>query len=127
MAFWWFMFVVLELMPLSLIVLGRLFMLRPPRKINTRFGYRTPRSMSNQETWDFAHRHAGRLWWVMGWPMLVASAFVMLLFRGGDTESIGRASLALLAAQAVCVLFVFYPTEKALRREFDEQGRRRVK
>lgn len=123
LTFWWFMFAMSLLMPLSMILLGRLLMLRPPRQINTLFGYRTPRSMKNQDTWNFAHRYAGRLWWVMGWPLLVVSAMAMFLVRGSEKELLGRAGLAVVAAQALCVLGVFFPTEKALHREFAGQGK----
>lgn len=32
----------------------------PPKKIDSLYGYRTPRSMKNQENWDFAQKMAAR-------------------------------------------------------------------
>ncbi len=33
---------------------------RPPKKINHFYGYRTRRSMANQEIWDFANRQSAK-------------------------------------------------------------------
>lgn len=39
---------------------------RPPKKINSFYGYRTAMSMKNRETWEFAHKHCGKLWSAWG-------------------------------------------------------------
>ncbi len=44
-----------------LIILSYLFMRFPPKKINAIYGYRTPRSMRNQEAWDFANKYSSEL------------------------------------------------------------------
>ena len=56
MALGVFMLILLLLMPLFMIVFGRVFMTNAPKDINTSFGYRTKRSMKNQDTWAFAHK-----------------------------------------------------------------------
>ena len=38
-----------------LLILGIIFYKFPPKKINSVYGYRTPRSMTNQDTWDSAN------------------------------------------------------------------------
>ena len=41
---------------------GGLFLWKcPPKNINGLIGYRTKRSMQNQESWDFAQRYAGKV------------------------------------------------------------------
>lgn len=44
-----------------LLVIGYLFMRFPPKKINSFYGYRTPRSMRSQEAWDFANKYSSAL------------------------------------------------------------------
>lgn len=41
-----------------ILVLAVLFKRFPPKKINHIYGYRTPRSMKNQEAWDCANRYS---------------------------------------------------------------------
>jgi uncharacterized membrane protein len=50
--------------------MGLVFRFRPPRKINSIYGYRTARSMASQEAWDAAHSLGGRVWLRLG-PMLI--------------------------------------------------------
>ena len=38
-----------------------IFVLRPPKKINNYYGYRTPQAMRDQKSWDFAQRFGARL------------------------------------------------------------------
>jgi uncharacterized membrane protein len=39
---------------------GLTWWIRPPRKINKIYGYRTNMSMKNKDTWDYAHRFYGK-------------------------------------------------------------------
>ena len=42
-----------------------------PKHINGMLGYRTTRSMKNMDTWKFAHDYCGKLWWKIGWVMIL--------------------------------------------------------
>lgn len=55
MGFWIFMLAMDLILPLSMVFLGRYFVRHAPGNINMLFGYRTARSMKNQDTWQFAH------------------------------------------------------------------------
>lgn len=41
---------------LPLLLIGYLYKIRPPKKINHMYGYRTKRSMKNQQVWDYANK-----------------------------------------------------------------------
>jgi len=45
------------------LILGFYYLKRPPKKINHWYGYRTRRSMANQEIWDFANRQSAKDFW----------------------------------------------------------------
>lgn len=60
MGFWIFMTSMTALLPVILLGLGTHFYRHPPQKINYIWGYRTRRSMKNQETWIFAHQYYGK-------------------------------------------------------------------
>ncbi|MBO5057040.1 MAG: SdpI family protein [Lachnospiraceae bacterium] len=62
MWFWWFMFVCDLLIPVFMIICGRMMWKNSPKSINGIIGYRTTRSMQNKDTWRFAHDYCGRLW-----------------------------------------------------------------
>ena len=62
MGFWVFMTSMELLLPLIMVGLGNYFLKGGPRQVNSMFGYRTARSMKNEDTWKFAHRHCGRIW-----------------------------------------------------------------
>lgn len=70
-AFWIFVLAMDLLIPGVMIGFGKAFMKNPPREINPGFGYRTPRSSKNQDTWDFAQREMGVVWYKWGKILLI--------------------------------------------------------
>ena len=125
LAMWIFMLVCNLLIPATMIGFGRMFTKNPPREINSGFGYRTSRSMKNQETWDFAHEYCGRLWNKVGWalvPLAVLGQALTLLCP--DTESMCLWSLVPTTAETVVMAAVYFPVERALKRNFDRDGKR---
>lgn len=45
--------------PVILIIFGWIMWKHPPKKVNKICGYRTKRSMTNMDTWKFAHDIVG--------------------------------------------------------------------
>lgn len=125
MWFWWFLFACDLLIPILMIVFGRMMWKHPPKKINGIVGYRTPASMKNTDTWKFAHEYCGRLWWKMGWVLFVPSAAVHVPFYRGSEAVIGTVSGILCAVQCVILIVSIFPTERALRRNFTREGIRK--
>lgn len=60
------MYLVIHLMlgPFILLI-GYLFKRFPPRKINSWYGYRTPRSMRSQQAWDEGNRYSANAFMVV--------------------------------------------------------------
>lgn len=125
MGFWIFMFVMELLIPLTLLCFGRRFMNRAPKEINHSFGYRTDRSMKNQDTWEFAHRYCGKIWFYSGLLMLPLSIIVMALVIGKENHTVGATGLVLCVLQMIPLMGAAIPTELALKKNFDETGHRR--
>ena len=125
MGFWVFMLAMNLIIPLSMIFLGKYFSKRAPGQINMLFGYRTARSMKNQDTWRFAHAYCGRLWWRGGWVLLLLSALGMLPFMHSSGDTLGTACIVFCLGQAALLVLSIFPTERALRRTFDDEGQRR--
>lgn len=125
MGFWFFMFFIDLICPFTMIGFGKLFLNNMPKHINSAFGYRTRMSSINQDTWEFAHQYAGKIWYIYGLVSLVPSIIIMLLVFGKSHDVIETAGTALEAVQLVLLVSVIVPTELALRKNFDRDGKRK--
>ncbi len=107
------------LIPLAVVVIGLLFTLRPPRRINMLYGYRTTRSMSSQAMWDEAHKVYGRISLRTG-PVLVVFAVVAKLLVPLPPEIL---SLCLLPFSFAALIAPLVVVEKHLKRLAQENTR----
>lgn len=129
MNFWIFMLVMNLLTPLVMIIYGRIFEKKPPKIARSKFafGYRTVMSMRNEETWEYAHRFFGKLWFRFGIAVGLISIIVLFFFIGKDKDTVGFAGMIICYVQLVAMLLPVIPTELALRRRFDKYGNRKDK
>lgn len=125
MWFWWFMFVCNLLIPVILIIVGRMMWKHCPKKINTVYGYRTKRSMKNMDTWRFAHNYCGRLWWKIGWFSLFPSVVVQIPFFESSEDVIGIVGGIICMIQVVILIASIFLTEAALKKTLNDDGTRR--
>lgn len=122
MWFWWIVFFSNLLTPVIMILAGRIMAKHCPKDINSAWGYRTKRSMKNMDTWKFAHKYCGELWWKVGWILFAASFLIQLPFYHRSIDTVGNVSLGLMGVQVVVLLVSIVPTELALKRKFDDNG-----
>ena len=125
MGFWIFMFVMDLLIPFTMIGFGALFTKNVPKNINMVFGYRSSMSMKNRDTWEFAHKFCGRIWYVCGLGLLAVAAIAMLFVIGKDIDLVGTVGGVVCMAELVPLVGSIVPTEIALRKNFDKLGNRR--
>lgn len=125
MGFWLFCTASCLLVPAVMLYFGWRFLKKPPKHINSFYGYRTSRSMKNQQTWDFAHQVCGRLWFRWGLVLLPLSLLAMLLVMGKDVEELGLWLIGVTVIQVVVLLGSIVPVERALKKNFDQFGRKR--
>ena len=124
-GFWFFILIMCLLTPAMMIGFGKFFMKGGPKQINDAFGYRTTRSMKNQETWRFAHQYIGKIWLYSGLALLPISIAVMLFVYGKSVDMTGIAGLIIVIAQMIVMICAIPFTEAALKRNFDDLGRHR--
>lgn len=129
MNFWIFMLVMNLLIPLVMIIFGRVFEKKPPKIGMSKFafGYRTIMSMRNADTWEYAHRFFGKLWFRFGIAVGVISIIALLFVIGKDKDTIGFAGLIICYVQMAVMLIPVIPTEISLRKRFDKNGNRKDK
>ena len=111
------------IVPLLMIGIGMLFMKIPPKRINYLYGYRTRRSMRNQDTWDFAHQYCGKICLVCGLVSIPFSLVPIWIVIGKSEQVINRIGIIVLVLQTVLLLATIIITERALKNNFDELGR----
>lgn len=125
MGFWIFCTAMVLLTPAVMLLFGRRFQKKPPKTINSLYGYRTTRSMKNQDTWDFAHRTCGKLWFRLGLALLPVSLLAMLTVLGRGTTPVGMACFVVVMIQMAVLVGSLFPVERALKKTFDDFGRKR--
>lgn len=118
MGFWLYCFAITLLCPGVMIAFGRRFGKRPPEKINRLYGYRTRRSMSSQEAWDFAHRCCGRIWLSLGLISVPPTILAMLCVLGKDAGAVGIRCGVVAAVQVVLLLTTIPVVEHQLKQNF---------
>lgn len=123
--FWIFVLAFNLLVPLIMIGFGKEFMKNPPKEINPGYGYRTTMSMKNKMTWDFAQKHMGKVWHRAGRVLLV-SAVPLLFVLGRDVGIVGTVGMIVCGVQLVVMLGSIAVTERALKQNFDKNGKRKT-
>lgn len=113
------------IVPAITILAGWFMWKHSPKEINSIIGYRTKRSMKNDDTWKFAHNFCGKLWWIMGWIILGVSIVVLIPFIDSIYFTIGIVVIISVLVQCVILVMSIIPTEIALRKTFFDDGTRR--
>ena len=124
-GFYIYMLLTSLLIPVIMLVFGWIFRCRAPKKINVWYGYRSARSMKNEDTWVFAHQHIGRTWMIAGAVLLVISVIPMIAVYGKDMDTVSVVSLVLTIVQLIPLIVSLIPTEQALKKTFDDNGIRK--
>ncbi len=119
MFFWIFMLICNLLIPVFMVIFGRVFVKNPPKTINGVYGYRTVRSMKNQDTWNFAHLYCGKLWYRLGAVMLLLTVLAMLPLLGRDTDMVGLWGGIIAGIQTVALIATIFPVEHALKKKYE--------
>lgn len=120
-----FIFVCNLIIPATMLFFGMKFRKNGPKNINGIYGYRTSMSMKNKDTWEFAHQYFGRLWTKLGLILLIVSIIVSVLASTSADEVKGKIEITLVTIQTIALIGSIFPVEKALKKNFDEDGNRR--
>lgn len=120
-----FLLLMVSIVPVVMIVFGYLFSNRPPKKVGSFLGYRTSRSILNEDTWRFAHHYCGKTWFVLGWLTLALTIGTMWINADKGAAWLGDYAQILLGIQILPFLGGILLTEYNLRQAFTKDGRRR--
>ena len=88
-------------------------------------GYRTARSTKNSETWEFAQKSCADNSLKMFLPTAALTLIIMLFVLNKEDKVIQYVGLGITMAQLLSYGVVLFLTEKDLKKEFDDRGKRR--
>ncbi len=118
-------YVMTLLIPLLMLATGLVFSRWTPKSINYLIGYRTRRSMINQETWNFANRTMGRIWITWSLLLLIPSGLVLFFLKTRVEQNLETWIVVLTLVQLAVLILSIIPVERALKAKFDDKGRPR--
>ncbi|HKL40016.1 MAG TPA: SdpI family protein [Cryomorphaceae bacterium] len=98
------------------IVTGLILLVFPPKRINHFYGYRTKRSMADQESWDYAQRRSGRALILFGLAYF-STILIDLVFDGVPKTTGLIISLGLMI---VGVILLIVKIERELKAKFGD-------
>ena len=100
-----------------LFIISIIFWKFPPKKVNSWYGYRTPKAMQNQQIWDFANTTFNK-------SFLKYSAFSFIAAL--VLASIASAELTWqpMVFVALAILVSVMKTERSINENFTEEGKK---
>lgn len=99
-----------------LFLISIIFWKFPPKKINSLYGYRTHKTMQNQQIWDFANKNFNSTFLkYSGFSFLAALLFASLATDQLTWQPMVFVGLAILAS--------IIKTEKAISENFTDEGK----
>ncbi|TYP99987.1 SdpI/YhfL family protein [Tenacibaculum adriaticum] len=100
-----------------LFIFSLIFYFFPPKKINSLYGYRTNKSMKNEDVWQFANQFFTKQFIIYAAISLVAAVILAYI----NPKITWQPMVILLLSLAVSVI----KTEQALSQNFDDDGNRK--
>ena len=79
-------------------------------------------SMKNQDTWDFAHKYFGKIWFKCGSVLIPLSVVPLVSVFNKGINTIGVVGGIVCMVQLVPAIGAIVPTEAALKKTFDTNG-----
>lgn len=119
-GFYIFMFICTLLIPASMLFFGYRWQKHAPYKVNYLYGYRTARSMSSKQAWNFAHMFLAKLWVRAGWIIGVFSVVLMaaLAFVSLEVDLVGTVGGIIVVIQLIPAIVPIFITERELKNKF---------
>lgn len=90
----------------------------PPKKINHLYGYRTAKSMKNQERWDFAQKYSAVRMIESGVFLIILALFATIV--GVFEENSTAAAFTGLSLVMLAAVYLFVRTQKAIDKKFKD-------
>lgn len=106
----------ISFIPIILLIMGLGMYFFPPKKINSFIGYRSNKSMKDQESWDYAQKMSGYISTILGFVMLIATVIAYLILEQQGKFGFYSTNVIVFIQLAALVLGTLLPMEILLTR-----------
>lgn len=111
--------------PVAMMVLGALYIWKPAKEANYRYGYRTYFGMGGVEAWRFSQKIAGLVYLGLGGLLAVAMLVVLIVTAGADMFGFAKAAAICLGIELGLTLAARLALLIVTGKFFDKNGDRR--
>lgn len=101
------------------VVIGFIFKIFPPKKINYIYGYRTALSVKNKDTWNEAQKYSANSFLILGF---IYMALQFILSRLIENISVGYENTIIITGIVIMIII----NEVHLKKLFNKDGSRKV-
>ena len=109
------------LIPIICIIVGVTLVFFTPKKINSFIGYRTTRSMKNNETWKFAQKHSGLIQLILGIILFIITIIIYYYYQDATVSTLSTLHTVFTIIQLLVLICSIIPTEIILKKKFDNK------
>lgn len=114
----WFIYTFSLIIPITLAIVGFVFLKHAPKDINATSGWRTKRAIKNQETWDFANKLAGKCSFILGILEIIMTIVILLIVTIFSNNLPSGIVVLLTIIQCFCFIFVYRYVENKIEERF---------
>lgn len=118
-----FLFICSLLVPMSMTLLGRRWSKKPPKDIQGISGYRTAMARINQDTWSYAHKYWGKMCFVIGIVLMIATFAILIYIR--NYSNFETLVTYWVFTQIAIMALTIIPTEIRLNKVFTKTEHRK--
>lgn len=105
----------LFVIPILILLAGYLMFKFPPKKINWFIGYRTRKSMKNEEYWNLANHYCGKVWIITGLIMFIITLIMFAIFYLNVISWTENLLSALILIQVAIIILPIFIVENKLK------------
>lgn len=116
--FWGCILLLNLMIPISMLIIGMLHLMKPPKNRNWLYGYCTKRSTKSQETWEFAQGYFGRACCYRGVGSILLVLVIMLSVLKMNEQIIRTTGSVMGMLEAVLMIGAFVSTEYTLKKKY---------
>ena len=106
----------ISFIPIIVLIMGLGMYFFPPKKINSFVGYRSNKSMKDQESWDYAQKMSGFISVILGFVMLISTIIAYTILKQQGKFGFYSTNIILLIQLGALLLGTLLPMEILLTR-----------
>ena len=108
--------------PLCMLILGAIYLFRPPAEANRKFGFRTYFGMGSVEAWRFTQKVAGMVYGGMGLLLTIIMGILCLTSGRKAVDAVAMMAFKSLIWELVLLIVCYVAIVVVVTRFYDKDG-----